>query len=623
MRTGRLALLATAGLLLGATLLFGGGSSDGRVSVIGGAALLIAAALVVAALWGAVPLPAPGWEGIAFVVLAMSFVAWNGVSILWSAAPDRSWNYFNRGLAYLAFAVVGAFVGSALASRAVAWLLGGLVAVTCFWAVAGKAVPALYDDYGRFARLRSPVGYWNALALVAVFGLPLALWAGTRPAHARVLRAGAVVVLYALLVALVLTYSRGGILAALVAIAVWLALTRGRFESVVAIVSAGVPAAAVLGVALSLPGIAQNGEPHDVRLHDGAWFALVFAAGAVLAFAAAFLLRYRPALERQRLLLRIAAGVAGVTLAVAVGVVVARGNPLGGSEFVSQNPQHLLSTSSNNRWGWWKEAWQGFEDQPIGGTGAGSFEFLHRKLRKSGVYVTEPHNLPLQFAAETGLVGFLLAAGAAGAALLGAFRALRRLEGSDRAAAAALSVTLPTFLVHGALDFDWEFIAVCAPVFFVTGFLLTTGRRPMAARRRPLWALGAVLVTWAGLYSLAAPPLAAQRVDDAYSDIDRGAIDKAVESAKSAHSLNPLSVDPLYAWAGAEEARGQLIKARDLYLRAVDLQPLNWDTWYELGRFDLEVLQDRAAALRAFQRAAELDTNPLGLPRQALKELRN
>src|SRR5205809_1256020 len=29
---------------------------------------------------GAVPLPAPGWEGIAFVVLAMSFVAWNGVS---------------------------------------------------------------------------------------------------------------------------------------------------------------------------------------------------------------------------------------------------------------------------------------------------------------------------------------------------------------------------------------------------------------------------------------------------------------------------------------------------------------------------------------------------------------
>src|SRR5439155_47546 len=166
MRTGRLALLATAGLLLGATLLFGGGSSDGRVSVIGGAALLIAAALVVAALWGAVPLPAPGWEGIAFVVLAMSFVAWNGVSILWSAA--------------------------------------------------------------------------------------------TRPAHARVLRAGAVVVLYALLVALVLTYSRGGILAALVAIAVWLALTRGRFESVVAIVSAGVPAAAVLGVALSLPGIAQN-----------------------------------------------------------------------------------------------------------------------------------------------------------------------------------------------------------------------------------------------------------------------------------------------------------------------------------------------------------------------------
>src|SRR5439155_18738373 len=194
---------------------------------------------------------------------------------------------------------------------------------------------------------------------------------------------------------------------------------------------------------------------------------------------------------------------------------------------------------------------------------------------------------PLQFLAETGLVGFLLAAGAAGAALLGALRALRRLDG----AAAALAVVLPTFLVHGALDFDWEFVALCGPLFFVTGYLLAAGRQRAPARGQWYWAVAAVVVAWAALYSLAAPPIASQRVDDAYSQIDRGAIDKAVESAKSAHSLNPLSVDPLYAWASAEEARGRVVKAHDLYVRAVDLQPLNWDAWYELGLFDSEVLR--------------------------------
>jgi hypothetical protein len=621
MRTGALALLAAAGLLLGASLLFGGGSADTRLAVIGAAAILAAAAAVAASLWGILPAPRLGREGLVFAGLAAGFVAWNGVSILWSAAPDRSWNYFNRGLVYLAFAVVGAFVGSAVAPRIVAWLYGGLVAATCLWGLAGKAVAALYDDYGRFARLRSPVGYWNALALVAVFGLPLALWAATRSAHLRVVRAGAVVILYALLVALVLTYSRGGVLAAVVGIGIWLALSRERFEGVAALAGAGVPAAAVLAFSLSLPGIAQDGQSHDVRVHDGALFAAAFALGAVVVFAATFFIRLRPGPERQRLLLRIAAAAAGLTFAVAVVVVAARGNPLGGSEYVTQNPQHLLSTSSNNRWPWWKEAWQGFEGQPIGGTGAGSFELLHRKLRKSGVYVTEPHNLPLQFLAETGLAGFLLAAGAAGAALLGACRALRRLDGTDRMAAVALAITLPTFLVHGVLDFDWDFIAVCGPVFFITGFLLTSGRSPGAARRRPFWALGAVLVAWALLYSIAAPSLATQRVDNAYADIDRGAIDKAVASAKSAQALNPLSVDPLYAWAAAEEARGRPAKAQDLYLRALDLQPLNWDTWYELGRFDLDVLGDRTAARHAFQRAAELDTDPLGRARQALKNL--
>jgi O-antigen ligase len=464
----------------------------------------------------------------------------------------------------------------------------------------------LYDDYGRLARLRSPVGYWNALALVAAFGIPIALWAATR--HSRRVRSGAVVALYALLVALILTYSRGGVLAALVAIAAWFALSRERFAGVLAFVAAAVPAGLVLAVALQLPGVAEDEQLRSVRVDDGAWFALLFVLGAGLAFAAAYFVRYRPGPERERVLLRAAAGTAVVLLAAGlVGALAAGGNPFGSEPQLVQGPTRLTEGSLNNRWDWWKEAWEGFEGQPVAGTGAGSFELVHRQFRNDDVDVREVHSLPLQFASELGLVGFLLAVGFFGAALLGAWRALGRLDGDERAAAAALAVALPTFLVHGALDYDWDFVAVCGPLFFITGVLLATGRAPLLLKREYAWVAVVVLVAWAGLYSIAAPRVAAARVDDAYAQLDRGEVEEAASAAESAHSLNPLSIAPLHAWAAAMEADLRIPRARELYVEAVDLQPLNWAAWYELGRFDCEVLGDEAAARRELGRAHELD----------------
>ena len=614
MRASALALLATAGVLLAAALFFGGGSSDGPVAWIGGGAVLAAAAMGCAALWGILPVPRLGREGVVCAGLAGAFVAWNAVTILWSSAPDRSWAYFNRGLAYLAFGVVGTFVGSAVAPRLAAWLVGGLVTATSLWALAGKAVPALYEDYGRLARLRSPVGYWNALALVAAFGLPLALWAATQ--SSRRVRAGAVVALYALLVALVLTYSRGGILAALVALAIWFALTRERYEGLVAFVAAAVPAGLVLAVALQLPGISEDGHPRSVRVEDGAWFALAFVLGAGIALAAAWFVRYRPGPEREGLILKAAAGTAVVVLVAGVaGAFAAGGHPFGTDEEVTQGAGRLTESSLNNRWGWWKVAWEGFEGQPLGGVGAGAFELLHRQLRDSPVDVRQAHSLPLQFLSEMGLVGFLLISGAAAAALLAAWRALALLRGDEWPAALALAIVLPTFLVHGLIDYDWDFVALCGPVFFVAGFLLATGREPVRAGRRYAWIAVVVLVVWAGLYSIAAPRVAAGRVNEAFSQLERGSPEEAARTAKSAHSLNPLSIEPLLAWASAEEAVGNLRRARELYVDAVELQPLNWVGWYELGRFDCEVIGDEKAARRVLGRAHELDPHNASIPR--------
>jgi tetratricopeptide (TPR) repeat protein len=180
-----------------------------------------------------------------------------------------------------------------------------------------------------------------------------------------------------------------------------------------------------------------------------------------------------------------------------------------------------------------------------------------------------------------------------------------------------LAAVLPAFLVHGAVDYDWDFVALCGPVFFVAGALLAVGRAGRAGKRHVVWAVALVLVAWAGLYSIAAPRVAAAKVDDAYAQLERGDLEQAVDSAKGAHSLDPVSVAPLEVWASAEEADGNIGRARELYVQSVELQPLNWATWYELGRFDREVIGDERAARREFRRANELDPHNCAV-RQAL-----
>jgi hypothetical protein len=277
-------------------------------------------------------------------------------------------------------------------------------------------------------------------------------------------------------------------------------------------------------------------------------------------------------------------------------------------------PTHLASVASTSRWNWWQEAWRSWRKHPAVGTGAGTFDLTHRMLRVDGTVATEPHNLPLQFMAETGIIGLLLFVGVV---LVGAgalVESLRRLEGEDRVAAAALVVALFAYVVHSVVDFDWDFVAVTAPAATVLGVLLAAGRprlpRVRIETQRALLAVAAGAIAAAALYSLAMPWLSSRRVDDAYAALARGDLGGAASDARSAHDLNPLSVDALLAWGAAEASRGNVEAAGRLYTKAISIQPDNWRPWYYRARLLANIAGPKAALFDA-QQAGERD--PRGL----------
>ena len=297
------------------------------------------------------------------------------MSVAWSIQPDRSWAYANRAFVYLAFALLGVFVADRL--KELMYGLAALLGAVCVWALAGKALPWLHDDYERIARLSAPVGYWNALALLGAVALPIGLCLTTRR---RVL---GTLLVYGWLVGIALTVSRGGVLVAVVAVGAWTVLSRAWAPALATLVAAGIPAAGVVAVAFALDGVTSDGQSHSTRVSDGA----IFGARTARRLGVAAVLGRVPPPEPTATVRRAALALVTV-LAIGALVVASTQASSWWESFTNptvtalpNDPSRLGDASSNYRWSWWKQAWRAWEDHPVGGTGAGSFKFTNRRYR--------------------------------------------------------------------------------------------------------------------------------------------------------------------------------------------------------------------------------------------------
>jgi hypothetical protein len=609
---------------------------------------LIAALAAAAWLWdGGLRLRAApaAWVGIA---LLAGFAVWTAVSLAWSVAPDRTWEELNRLVAYLLVALLAIAFGAShpRPARALAHGYLAVAVAIALYALGGKLVPGLripgivdLNQTQDVARLRAPLQYWNALALACALAAPIALSVAIDRARAEAWRLAGLVAATLLLATMALTYSRGGFIALVAGLVATLALAGAvRLRLLTAAALAAAAAVAPVLFTFARHDLTANGLALGAREDDGALLSLVLlAALAALVLAGRRLIALEPRVTwsaaRSRRAGRALAAAAAVALVAALGAVALSHRGLAGTashawdRFTSVredrqgDPARLVSSNGGNRWVWWKEAAGAWSDRPVTGWGAGSFPVEHKRYRRDTLEVLQPHSLPLQLLAETGLVGAVLALG--GLALLlaaGVAGVRRRPAGPERALAAALAGSAVAWLVHCLYDWDWDIPGVTLPLLLFLGVL--AARAPGARRLGAEAGAGraAALAGVVALMALAAvsavlPAWAQSKADGALASLGPTAsdaqLDHADHQARLAARLDPLALDGLFARATIAERRRRLDDARAALLDAVRRQPDSELAWSKLASLDL-IRVDVAGARRAAARALALDPmNPV------------
>lgn len=629
-------------------------------------ALVVLVALGIAL--GVVPLrlsEVPGPVRVAIAALA-AYTALSYLSILWAAVPGEALEGANRTLLYLAvFALFASWrqsgVGAAL--LLCAWTLA-MIALAAFVALhVDAAGAAQLQTLLPGGRLQYPSGYANANAaqwLMAFWPAVLLARERSLPWALRGLLGGGAVLLAE--VAL-LSQSRGSLFATPVMIVLVFALAPGRTRTFAVLVPVAAGVAAAATAVLHVGDHLDNGAVAASAVRDAttAMFLAALAVGVVVALGAAVETRIGERIARRMRVGMRAVAVATLVVVIAGGLVAA-GNPVtrlekgwhsfkGGYASEDTSGSRLTNGLGSNRYDFYRVALDEFLHHPLVGIGADNFEqqyLVHGRSEETPHY---PHSVELRTLVQTGLVGALLAIVGLAAALVAAARALRTSDPLVRTVAGAALAGFGYWVVHGSVDWFWEFAGLGAPAFAMLGLAcaLAPARKPAHARapgraagarasrpavapalgrapgrqrpgRRPYPALaaGAVLALAAAV-ALAAPWLSQLEVQSA-ANVWTRAPQTAYARLSDAAGLNPLSDEP-YVVAGSIALRyGELDRADHEFSLALARTP--GDAYATLERGAIASARgERRPALELLERAVRLDPRE-PLTRQALALVR-
>jgi tetratricopeptide (TPR) repeat protein len=557
-----------------------------------------------------------GWLWVigAFVALTL----WTALSLDWSESAERTLAEVARvahfaGIVLLAWGLLDRDTWRPAAAG-----LAFAAVVICGLAVASRLAPGSFPEnsvkraFGT-RRLSYPFYYWNAVGAWSAMSIAMALaWS----AHARLLlvRVAFAATLPVCALAVYLTYSRAGVAGSAFAVACVVALSRNRWVAAVhALAAAGASAIVILET-----------RDHDAianaaREATGAGSVVaMLVLGAALA-AGATVLTWLLRGDRWRLP-RPAGRAATAAAALLVAVVAVAGfhgeiregwDQFRGASVVPTqskieegDPASRLTNLRGARYDHWRSALHAFEDDPLKGLGAGTFEFWWN--REGGIqFVRDAHSLYLEHLAELGVPGLLLLLCALGAS--GTLAALARERADDAADAGALAACLAAFLVfllHAGVDWMWESTAVAA---------LALGSVAVAAaarsgQRTPLgWHVRACLAGLALVALLVQLPglVSTSRVRDSQSSFRAGDAEGALTEATEAADAEPWAASPFAQRALVEEASGRLKAAAVDARRAIEREPTNWRHRVVLARIEAK-RGNVEAALEAFRAGEQL-----------------
>lgn len=609
-RTQRAAALVLPGGLIVGLAFSSGGYYPGATAL---AATAMALLLLARVLLGEQPFRGAGLP-LALVAGALAlFAVWTLLSPLWSNAPARALIEFDRVLLYLLALLLFASWPRSATSPALLLrsLAAGAVAV-CVVGLLTRTLPDLLTiaPAVQKERLSYPIGYWNALGLLAALGCLTCLHLSSCRDEPRAIRVLAAAALPTLAATLFFTFSRGPLAALAVGLLVYALVARPRlwFGAALAIVPSS---ALALAISYDAELLASKDPTTAAAAAQGHWVLIGVVLCTGLAAGLRLLLtRHEPRPPRVSLGRRGLAYAAGAAL-IAVTATAAVAGPSAWGELRDQYQRTVrpdvrqtgdyrdrFTDPGLARLDLWGVAIDAFRAAPLHGQGAGTYEVVWAEQRPADYLSVDAHSLVLEVPAELGLVGLLLLAGGSVALLV---VLVGRVRDDERGLYGAVLALFAVWGVHAGVDWDWEVPAVTLWLFMAAGCVVAGSGTAAPARAGPSRAVRVAMGL--GCLALLASPVQIARSQahlleslGAYRD---GDCTRAAKEARE--SLASLDERPqphaVLAYCALRERRPQA--AIERMERAVSLDPRDWELRYGLAIVRASGGRDPRPAARA------------------------